>query len=95
MGRLDGKVALVTGAGGRLGRAHAMLLAKAPDRALRLQQGSTLPGRQGSSAHSHRWRERGWRANERAQAGGRQAAGEKPGNRTPEREERKAIVMGG
>ena len=28
MGMLDGKVALVTGAGGGLGRAHAMLLAK-------------------------------------------------------------------
>ena len=27
MGMLDGKVALVTGAGGGLGRAHAMLLA--------------------------------------------------------------------
>ena len=26
MGMLDGKVALVTGAGGGLGRAHAMLL---------------------------------------------------------------------
>ena len=28
MGMLDGKVALVTGAGGGLGRAHALLLAK-------------------------------------------------------------------
>ena len=28
MGLLDGKVAIVTGAGGGLGRAHALLLAK-------------------------------------------------------------------
>ena len=28
MGMLDGKVALVTGAGGGLGRAHALLLSK-------------------------------------------------------------------
>ena len=53
MGLLDGKVAIVTGAGGGIGRAEALLLAREGAKVLVNDVGGSRDG-SGASAASHR-----------------------------------------
>ena len=54
MGLMDGKVAIVTGAGGGIGRAHAHLLAREGAKVVVNDIGSARDGTGGAEAPSHR-----------------------------------------